>query len=85
MSDRRWLSAATREPLSDNSDLRGDFIGDRECVTHHACDCMKRKAAERDELLEAIRLTRGDSGRDRDQALMRLYDLAARIGGTGSG
>lgn len=28
--------------------MSGDFEGERECVSHHACDCLQRKAAERD-------------------------------------
>src|SRR6476660_5274259 len=31
-----------------------DFTGDRECITHHACGCIQRKADQRDELLKAI-------------------------------
>lgn len=27
-----------------------DFEGDRHCVSHHACECLQRKAAERDRL-----------------------------------
>lgn len=46
-------SALTRASLSTNSGskrkrptaelggLMSDFIGDRECVTHHACDCIR--------------------------------------------
>ena len=29
----------------------GDFVGDRECVTHHACDCIM---ADRDRYRQAL-------------------------------
>jgi len=32
-----------------------DFAGDRNCVTHHACDCIQRKADAFDSLLEDLR------------------------------
>jgi len=39
----------------------GDFVGDRQCVTHHACECIMARAkaaeqleAERDALKEGL-------------------------------
>jgi len=44
----------------------GDFIGDRDCTTHHACDCMKRKAAAYEQLAWAVKKHRSDTARGVD-------------------
>ena len=37
-----------------------DFVGDRECVTHHACDCIQ---AERARYRRALLKVKLDAGR----------------------
>lgn len=61
--------------------MSSDFIGDRECISHHGCECLQRKAAAYDQLLRAIeehheRKLCGVQPTVRDT---KLYETAERV------